>query len=112
MFTTKGKYFHFFSLSQFSQHRKSVSGHVKTDDISSLEMLCRVLRRIQNNDCEEGAGGMFMKEQGDMLVDAVLLLLHCLKDYFSRLVSTSTVSQVPVVNLKLTNNANINLLCM
>ena len=73
----------------------SIQGHVKTDDISSLVILCRVLKRIQKNDDEEDSKGMFAREQGDMLVDAVMLLLSCLKDHYSRLVSSTTVRLLP-----------------
>ncbi|KAL5267791.1 hypothetical protein ACHWQZ_G004738 [Mnemiopsis leidyi] len=71
-----------------SPRRKSVWGERK-DDLNCLMNLCSVLGKIKTCECAE----MFVKEQGDMLVDAVLLILHSLKDHFSRLVSPSTVKQ-------------------
>ena len=86
----------FFSLNQClttqaerasaTPRRKSVWGDQK-DDLCTLMNLSSVLCNIKASDCAE----MFVKEQGDMLVDAVLLILHSLKDHFSRLVSPSTV---------------------
>ena len=86
----------FFSLNQClttqaervsaTPRRKSVWGDQK-DDLCTLMNLSSVLCNIKASDCAE----MFVKEQGDMLVDAVLLILHSLKGHFSRLVSPSTV---------------------
>ena len=59
----------------------------RKEDLACLVNLCSVLGRIKASECAE----MFVKEQGDMLVDTVLLILHSLKDHFSRLVSPSTV---------------------
>ena len=69
-----------------SARRKSVWGDRK-DDLFTLTKLSSVLCQIKEGKCSD----KFVKEQGDMLVDAVLLILNSLKDHFSRLVSPATV---------------------